>query len=67
MDSERPAEVRIASLRTLGWIGIEESFEALHRAAADRIRQVRLAAFVALVGMTLNPAVDGGLESPEAL
>ena len=47
-DSERHPEVRIAALRSLGGIGTEESVDALRRAAVDRSRQVRLAAFAAL-------------------
>ena len=52
MDDERPPEVRIAALRSLGGIGTEESLRTLRRAVVDRIRQVRLAALAALLEMT---------------
>ena len=47
-DGERPPEVRIAALRSLGEIGTEEAAAVLRSAAVDPARQVRLAAFAAL-------------------
>ena len=47
-DGERPPEVRIATLRSLGEIGTEEAAAVLRSAAVDPARQVRLAAFAAL-------------------
>lgn len=58
MDGERPPEVRIAALRSLGQIGTDESVEALRRAAGDRSRQVRLAALAALVETTKSAPGD---------
>ncbi len=59
-DSERPAEVRIAALRSLGGIGTEESVAALRQAAVDRSRQVRLAALSSLVEITRRAPADIG-------
>ena len=66
-DSERPPEVRIAALRSLGGIGTEESVGALRRAAVDRARQVRLAALSALADLTENTPHDVGDRAREVL
>ena len=58
MESERPMEVRITALRSLGGIGTEESLQTLRRAAVDSARQVRLAALAALVEMTKSAPGD---------
>ena len=58
MEGERPTEVRIAALRSLGGIGTEESLQTLRRAVVDRARQVRLAALAALVEMTKSAPGD---------
>ena len=47
-DTDRPQEVRIAALRSLGTIGAENSIETLRNAATDPIRQVRTSALAAL-------------------
>lgn len=59
-DSERPPEVRIAALHSLGRIGTEESVDVLRRAAVDRSRQVRLAALTSLVEITRRAPADIG-------
>ena len=59
-DSERPTEVRIAALHSLGRIGTEESVAALRRAAVDCSRQVRLAALTSLVEITRSAPADVG-------
>ena len=59
-DSERPPEVRIAALHSLGRIGTGESVAALRRAAVDRSRQVRLAALTSLVEITRRAPADVG-------
>ena len=66
-DSERPPEVRIAALRSLGGIGTEESVGALRRAAVDRSRQVRLAALSALAELAGNAPHDVGDRAREVL
>ncbi|MDE0388817.1 MAG: HEAT repeat domain-containing protein [Rhodospirillales bacterium] len=58
MEGERPTEVRIAALRSLGGIGTEESLQTLRRAVVDRARQLRLAALAALVEMTKSAPGD---------
>ena len=59
-DSERPAEVRIAALHSLGRIETEESVDVLRHAAADGSRQVRLAALTSLVEITRSAPADIG-------
>ena len=59
-DCDRPPEVRIAALRSLGGIGTDESVAALRRAAVDRSRQVRLATLTSLVEITRSAPADIG-------
>ena len=59
-DCDRPPEVRIAALRSLGGIGTGESVDVLRRAAVDRSRQVRLAALTSLVEITRSAPADIG-------
>ena len=59
-DNERPPEVRIAALHSLGRIWTDESVAALRRAAVDRSRQVRLAALTSLVEITRRAPADIG-------
>lgn len=49
LDTERPQEVRISALRSLGAIDSENSIETLRVAIADPIRQVRATALANLV------------------
>ena len=51
-DGERPPEVRIAALRSLGAIGTREAVASLREAAADPARQIRLAALAAAAEVT---------------
>lgn len=58
-DTDRPQEVRIAALRSLGAIGAGKSIETLRNATTDLTRQVRTSALAALAELAK--------ESPEPL
>ncbi|MCY4488425.1 MAG: HEAT repeat domain-containing protein [Deltaproteobacteria bacterium] len=80
-DAETAVEVRIAALGSLGKIGTRDALAALRPAAADPVRQVRLAALAAAAALThdasedvrgqardlLVDAVRGRLRAPESL
>ncbi len=51
-DEERPSEVRIAALKSLGEIGALEAVVSLRAAAVEPARQIRLAALAAAAALT---------------
>ena len=59
VDGERSPEVRIAALRSLGKIGTREAVDSLRTAAADPVRQIRLAALAAAADVTRGASGEG--------
>lgn len=57
-DKDRPAEVRLAALESLGAMDSVEAVPALRAAAADTARQVRLAALAAAGALTRARSAD---------
>ena len=66
-DGERLAEVRIAALKALGETGTREAFAALSAAAADLVRQVRVAALAAAAAMTRGASEESREEARDLL
>ncbi|MDE0342614.1 MAG: HEAT repeat domain-containing protein, partial [Deltaproteobacteria bacterium] len=58
-NGERPPEVRISALRSLGTIGTREAVASLRAAAADPVRQIRLAALAAAAEATRGTSGEG--------
>ena len=57
-DGDRPAEVRIAALKSLGEMATREVVATLRAAAVDAVRQVRLAALAAVAALARSVDED---------
>ncbi|NIA69926.1 hypothetical protein HBA54_15085 [Pelagibius litoralis] len=79
VDVQRPQELRIAALRSLGGFASDTTVEVLRRAATDPVRQVRAVALASLAVLSKAPenpmrpaaadlliaAIDGRLSEPD--
>jgi len=54
LDTNRASEVRIAALRSLGSLGLEQSVETLRLTLADPVRQIRTAAAASLAALAMS-------------